>query len=94
VKKGDISMKPLTSKKLVKSAITLAIVNACLSQSVYATETAKDDDSGRIEKIIVTANRHAQDLQEVSSSITVLGRVMLNAQALLMPQAYNKSFQF
>ncbi|MFT7006100.1 MAG: iron complex outermembrane receptor protein [Colwellia sp.] len=66
-------MKPVTSRKLVKSAIALAVINACLSQSVYAEEASVDDASGRIEKIIVTANRHAQDIQEVSSSITVLG---------------------
>ena len=65
-------MKPVTSRKLVKSAIALAVINACLSQSVYAEEASIDDDSGRIEKIIVTANRQAQDLQEVSSSITAL----------------------
>ncbi len=68
-----LPMKPVTPRKLVKSAIALAVVNACLSQSVYAEEASKDDDSGRIEKITVTANRHAQDLQEVSSSITALG---------------------
>jgi outer membrane receptor protein involved in Fe transport len=66
-------MKPVTPRKLIKSAIALAVVNACLSQSVYAEEAAKDEDSSRIEKIVVTANRHAQDLQEVSSSITALG---------------------
>ena len=65
-------MKPVRPIKLVKSVIALAVVNACLSQSVFAEE-AKGDDSDRIEKIIVTANRHAQDLQEVSSSITALG---------------------
>ena len=69
-------MNPVTPRKIVKSAIALAVVNACLSQSVYAAEaveSAEDDDSGRIEKIMVTANRQSQDLQEVSSSITALG---------------------
>ncbi|MFT6992901.1 MAG: outer membrane cobalamin receptor, partial [Paraglaciecola sp.] len=66
-------MKPVTPRKLVKSAIALAVVNACLSQPIYAEEAPKDVDSGRIEKITVTANRLSQDLQEVSSSITALG---------------------
>jgi iron complex outermembrane receptor protein len=68
-----LSMKPVTPRKLVKSAIALAVVNACLSQPIYAEEAPKDVDSGRIEKITVTANRLSQDLQEVSSSITALG---------------------
>lgn len=66
-------MKPVTQRKLIKSAIALAVVNACLSQSVYAEEAVKNDGAGRIEKITVTANRHSQDIQEVSSSITALG---------------------
>jgi iron complex outermembrane receptor protein len=66
-------MKPVTSKKFVKSAVALAIVSACFSQSLYAAETSKDKKSNKVERITVTANRHSQDLQEVSSSITVLG---------------------
>ncbi|WP_274620697.1 TonB-dependent receptor [Colwellia maritima] len=66
-------MKPVTTRKLIKSAIALAVINACLSQTALAEEAAKAESSGRIEKITVTANRHAQDLQEVSSSITALG---------------------
>jgi outer membrane receptor protein involved in Fe transport len=66
-------MKPFTPRKLIKSTIALAIINAFFSQSSYAEEAEKTDNSSRIEKITVTANRHAQDLQEVSSSITALG---------------------
>ncbi len=65
-------MKSVTTKALAKSALAIAIVNACFSQSVYAEESA-ESESGNIEKIVVTANRHSQDLQEVSSSITALG---------------------
>ena len=68
-------MKPVTSKKLVKSVIALAIVNACIGQSVVAAEAEviKEKKTDKIERIMVTANRHSQDLQEVSSSITALG---------------------
>ena len=57
-------MKPVTPRKLVKSAIALAIVNACISQPVFAQDSTNKADEGKIEKIIVTANRHAQDLQK------------------------------
>jgi|TARA_R110001583_G_scaffold39668_1_gene126912 outer membrane receptor protein involved in Fe transport len=75
MKEGDLSMKPVTSKKLVKSVIALAIVNACIGQSVVAAEAEviKEKKTDKIERIMVTANRHSQDLQEVSSSITALG---------------------
>lgn len=73
MKEEGLYMKPVTTRKLIKSAIALAVINACLSQNAFAEEAAKADGSGRIEKITVTANRHAQDLQEVSSSITALG---------------------
>ena len=66
-------MKPVTSKKLVKSVIALAIVNACISQSAIAAEEKNTKATDKIERIMVTANRHSQDLQEVSSSITALG---------------------
>ncbi|MEH6594117.1 MAG: TonB-dependent receptor [Colwellia polaris] len=66
-------MKPVTSKKLVKSVIALAIVNACISQSAIAAEEKNTEATDKIERIMVTANRHSQDLQEVSSSITALG---------------------
>jgi outer membrane receptor protein involved in Fe transport len=66
-------MKPVTSKKLVKSVIALAIVNACISQSAFAAEEKNTKATDKIERIMVTANRHSQDLQEVSSSITALG---------------------
>ncbi|ARD43794.1 TonB-dependent receptor [Colwellia sp. PAMC 21821] len=66
-------MKPVTSKKLVKSVIALAIVNACISQSAIAAEEKSTKATDKIERIMVTANRQSQDLQEVSSSITALG---------------------
>jgi outer membrane receptor protein involved in Fe transport len=66
-------MKPVISKRIKKSAIALAVINACLYQSAFAEETVNKAGSNKIEKITVTANRHSQDLQEVSSSITALG---------------------
>lgn len=66
-------MKPVTSKKLVKSVIALAIVNACISQSAIAAEEKSTKATDKVERIMVTANRHSQDLQAVSSSITALG---------------------
>lgn len=73
MKEEGLYMKPVKTRKLIKSVIALAVINACLSQNSFAEEAEKADGSGRIEKITVTANRHAQDLQEVSSSITALG---------------------
>lgn len=74
-RRKNLLMKSATTRKITKSALALAVINACLNQSVFAEETVKDDssNSNRIEKITVTANRHSQDLQEVSSSITALG---------------------
>ena len=66
-------MTSIKQKKLVRSAIALAVVNAFMSQPLLAAEEDNADDNSRIEKIMVTANRHSQDLQEVSSSITALG---------------------
>ena len=68
-------MKPTISKKLVKSSIALAIINACYSQAAVAQNSTSEDaaqEDKKVEKIMVTANRYAQDIQEVSSSITAL----------------------
>jgi len=67
-------MKLSTYRKTSKTAIALAVANILMVQSAYAEEAAdKEEKSNQIEKITVTANRHAQDIQEVSSSISVLG---------------------
>lgn len=73
MKEGDLSMKPGTRKDFVKSVIAIAIVNAGLGQSVAAAEIEEEKKANKVERIMVTANRHSQDLQEVSSSITALG---------------------
>jgi iron complex outermembrane receptor protein len=57
-----------------KTAIALAVANILMVQTALAADVDdKKDETSKIEKITVTANRHAQDLQEVSSSITVIG---------------------
>jgi len=63
-------MKSVTHNKFYKTAIALAVTNVLLSQPVLAAEQEEEND---FEKIMVTANRHAQSLQEVSSSITAVG---------------------
>ncbi|PAJ76281.1 TonB-dependent receptor [Pseudoalteromonas sp. NBT06-2] len=66
-------MKPVTLRKHSKTLIALAVTHILLGQSVLAEEAKTEESSKKIEQIMVTANRHSQDIQEVSSSITVLG---------------------
>jgi len=66
-------MKSVSRKKFLKTTLSLALANVFLSQTVLAEEASVEKESHKIEKIVVTANRQAQDLQEVSSSITALG---------------------
>lgn len=60
--------------KLRKTAIALAIANVIAVQSVIAeeTEAAEEEESSKVQVVVVTANRVPQDIQEVSSSISVL----------------------
>jgi len=66
-------MKAVIRNRFLKTTLALAIANTLIGQSALAEETKTDESANKIEKIVVTANRHAQDLQEVSSSITALG---------------------
>ncbi|XQW86329.1 TonB-dependent receptor [Thalassotalea piscium] len=68
-------MKQKILKFTSKTAVAIAIANAFVMHGALAQEkeAASSESSSQIEKIMVTANRHAQDLQEVSSSITALG---------------------
>lgn len=67
-------MTLINQQNLVKVLILLTIVSVFLGRSTYAKEDFIEEkvSVARIEKIVVTANRHEQDLQTVSSSITVL----------------------
>lgn len=65
-------MKLAIRKNFLKTVLSLAIANTFISSVALAEEAKGEQESNKIEKIMVTANRHAQDLQEVSSSITAL----------------------
>jgi iron complex outermembrane receptor protein len=56
-------MKRVKPRIFVKSAIALAVVNACLSQSVYAEETTATSAKKEIEKIVVTSTKRATTIQ-------------------------------
>jgi iron complex outermembrane recepter protein len=64
-------MRSMSIRGFAQSAVTLAIVNALYAPTVLAEETSAKEP--KIEQITVTANRHSQTLQEVSSSITAIG---------------------
>ena len=64
-------MRSMSFRGFAQSAVTLAIVNALYVPTVLAEDDAAKES--KIEQITVTANRHAQTLQEVSSSITAIG---------------------
>jgi len=66
-------MKPVTPRKLVKSAIALAVVNVCLSQSVNAEESEQEGDENReIEVIQVTSTKRIKSIQEIALSVTAI----------------------
>ncbi|TMO62488.1 TonB-dependent receptor [Pseudoalteromonas aurantia] len=69
-------MKPVSIKRFSKAIISISVANALCIPIAFADddkETPKTEKKGSIEQIIVTANRQAQSLQEVSSSITAVG---------------------
>lgn len=70
-----------------KSLIALAVAAATsLSYSVSAQQgdsTNADTDTGQIEKIMVTANRQSQDIQDVSSSVSALGPESIEKQGIV-----------
>ncbi|WP_435275396.1 TonB-dependent receptor [Psychrobium sp. nBUS_13] len=68
-------MKSNAYKTLTKSVVALAVANAMILPSAMAEDAKKDTAKKKkeVETIMVTANRQAQSLQEVSSSITAMG---------------------
>jgi outer membrane receptor protein involved in Fe transport len=69
-------MKSVSIKRFSKAIISISVANALCIPIAFAEddkETTKTETKGTIEQIIVTANRQAQSLQEVSSSITAVG---------------------
>jgi iron complex outermembrane receptor protein len=70
-------MKRVKPRIFVKSAIALAVVNACLSQSVYAEETATSAKEEEIEKIIVTSTKRLTTIQASTVAITSISGVQL-----------------
>ena len=61
--------KQIMQNKQFKYSLLGASVAAVMA-SVAPTAFADDAADGRVERILVTANRIAQDVQEVSSAIT------------------------
>lgn len=61
--------------QLKKTTIAISLALSTLSTVAVAADeqTKAEGGEGRVERITVTANRQAQDLQEVSSSVTALG---------------------
>ena len=53
-----------------------AIAVALLAMSAHAQD-ARQADPGKLETVVVTANKRAQNLQDVPASITVLGDAVL-----------------
>jgi len=68
-------MSTFTSKSArqvqVRSLIALAIASAFPMQAAWAQE-AKKDDTTKLETVIVTANRRAENIKEVPMSITAI----------------------
>lgn len=64
-------MKPSSIRGFSASIVTLAVLNVLYAPATLAEEQKLKDKE--VEQITVTANRHAQSLQEVSSSITAVG---------------------
>jgi iron complex outermembrane receptor protein len=56
--------------------LALAIFTALLATGTHA-QTSQAPDTGKLESVIVTANKRAQNLQDVPASITVLGDAVL-----------------
>lgn len=82
-------MKRASFNRFSISAISLAVANAVLTPIVWCAEAsevatpAASQPEGQFEKIMVTANRHAQSLQEVSSSITAVGDKAIERAGIL-----------
>lgn len=57
--------------------LPLAVAAALLASGATQAQTQDAADSGRLESVVVTANKRAQNLQDVPASITVLGDAIL-----------------
>jgi iron complex outermembrane receptor protein len=62
--------------KPVPTRMALAVAAAILAAGAHAQE-AQQPDQGKLETVVVTANKRAQNLQDVPASITVLGDAVL-----------------
>ena len=69
-------MKILNRNQLTKS-ISMALAGTVVAATVVAPAQAQDDDSALLEEVIVTAQKRAQNLQDVAISIQVLGNQQL-----------------
>ncbi|MGB9991565.1 TonB-dependent receptor [Massilia sp. SM-13] len=57
--------------------LPLAVAAALLASGAAQAQTQDAADSGKLESVVVTANKRAQNLQDVPASITVLGDAIL-----------------
>ncbi len=73
-------MKPICPIQR-RSIIAMAVVSALLPNLASAQET--EEEASGLERIQVTANRRAQDLQEVSSSVTALGEESIGRAGII-----------
>src|SRR3981189_2378033 len=67
-----IDHMPRVSKPLLTSAMTALLVGPLSVQPAWAGGVEADNENSGIEQIIVTANRRAQDLQVVPTSVTAI----------------------
>jgi iron complex outermembrane receptor protein len=58
--------------RLITAAVVLTLIGAATTSAA-----AQDADNGKLESVVVTANKRAQNLQDVPASITVLNDAVL-----------------
>jgi len=63
---------PKGSKALLTLTMTLPVAGLLSVQPTWAAAAEADDENGGIEQIIVTANRRAEDLQIVPTSVSAI----------------------
>ncbi|MFS2006254.1 TonB-dependent receptor [Duganella sp. CT11-25] len=64
----------LPAPRRITAAVALALLGM---SSAYAQQQAAPADTGKLDTVVVTANKRAQNLQDVPASITVLGDAVL-----------------
>ncbi|MEA3135465.1 MAG: iron complex outerrane recepter protein, partial [Gammaproteobacteria bacterium] len=67
-----IDRMPRVSKPLLAFTMTALVVGPLSAQPAWAAGVEANDDNTGIEQIIVTANRRAQDLQVVPTSVSAI----------------------